>query len=318
MRKLNILSINHHEAYLTSLAHTGHNFFIITQFRSLNLSWNPSSPPPAQNIRLISFDATTKKNLKTGFYDVVICHTIKNLLWFFPYFKQQFIFIGHVTLRNHTAANYVKSVAKKYFLKLFMALHKGKIIMVSPFKQATWGLPAQIIPLTPGNFSANPQQDDRRVIVVGNRIKERGSESGWDLIEYVGARTPLTIVGNNPGIPNAIKPKNYQDFLLIFQSAGIFLFTTRPPFNDGYNTAMLEAMQLGMAVVTVDHPSTPIIHMVNGLIAKSKEELVSHINLLLNDRDLCLRLGTAATLTIEENFSLKNFTEKWQQVLKID
>jgi glycosyltransferase involved in cell wall biosynthesis len=93
------------------------------------------------------------------------------------------------------------------------------------------------------------------------------------------------------------------------------LFTTRFPHNDGYNLAMLEAMLMGMAIVTVDNPSSPIIHNYNGLIGKNAEEIIGHLRSLLANPQLVDELGRNAQKTVNEQFSEELFVKKWNQLL---
>jgi glycosyltransferase involved in cell wall biosynthesis len=88
------------------------------------------------------------------------------------------------------------------------------------------------------------------------------------------------------------------------------------PWGDGYNTAMLEAMRMGMAVVTVENPSSPIIHGVNGLVGKTEEELLEHIYRLRTDHELVKKLGQAAIQTIERDFSEANFISVWRSIIE--
>ena len=79
--------------------------------------------------------------------------------------------------------------------------------------------------------------------------------------------------------------------------------------------AMLEAMQMGMAIVTVDNPSSPIIHGVNGLIGKNRDELIAHCRFLLANPLEVDRLGGTAAATVERDFSQARFLDVWKQVL---
>ena len=94
---MKFLTFNHHESYLCQLAKAGHELDVVIEYKNLDLSWNKRALPPPPNINLITFKEAQDK-LKTSQYDGVICHTIKNLLWMFPFFGEKYYFIAHVAL----------------------------------------------------------------------------------------------------------------------------------------------------------------------------------------------------------------------------
>jgi glycosyltransferase involved in cell wall biosynthesis len=315
-KKLRIITINHHEAFLSALAKTGHDFYVITRYKDHDLAWNPSSHPVPENFNLIEFNDEQKAKLKSGYYDILICHTVKNLLFFFPYCKVPCIFIAHITLKNVTFVDSIRSLLKKIVYQLFSLTHKTKFVGVSELKYKSWSIQGEIIPTFP--FALPPPESGigyDRVIVVGNHMKRRGLECGYDLIEQVMQKIPLTIIGNNPDIVSAVIPKNRREFIENFRSGRIFLFTTRFPHNDGYNLAMLEAMLMGMAIVTVDNPSSPIIHNYNGFIGNNAEEIIVHLRRLLENPQLIDELGRNAQKTVNEQFSEELFVKRWNQLL---
>lgn len=310
-----ILTLMHHESYISSLARTEDDYVVVTKFKGVDLSWNPSSPPPRQNIQLEEFDERLKEKLRRKYFDVVVCHTIKDLIRFFLFFRQKYVFIIHITLRWNTLFDKLKSAIKRIVLGLFMITHKTVVVSVSRYKADSWYVSAKIIPSTPGIVPIVPTKKESVIVVVGNRIKSRGLESGWDLLESLLRDFPITVIGNNPELVSALRPRSYHEFLNYFQRGRVFLFTTRAPYNDGWNLALLEAMQVGLPVVTIAHPTSPIRHEYNGLVGKNREELATHLNRLLLDPELAARLGENAKKTVEDEFSLKKFIHLWRQVL---
>ncbi len=314
-KKLRVLTINHHEPFLSALAKTGHDFYVIIKYKDHDFAWNPSSHPVPANFTLVEFDAEQKAKLKTGFFDVIICHTIKDLLFYYPYHKVPYIFVAHITLKFVTFIDAIWSLLKKFVYVFFSLTHKTKFVGISELKYKSWSMKGEIIRTFPLILPPpDPGIGYGRVIVVGNQMKRRGLECGYDLIEQVMKQIPLTIIGNNPDVPSAVIPKNRQEFIDAFRSGRIFLFTTRFPHNDGYNLAMLEAMKMGMATVTVENPSSPIIHNCNGLIGKNAEEIIVHLRRLLADPQLVDELGRNAQRTVDEQFSEELFTDKWNQL----
>ncbi len=314
---MNILTFNHHESYLSSLAKTGYHFDVVTKHGSLDLNWNQRARPVPSNLKLIEFDSLTKQKLRNGYYDVVICHTIKNLLWVWFYFKPRFVFVAHIPLFHDSLHNKIKSVAKKLIWRLFIATHRADFFAVSDFKRASWNEPGTVAVLAPDEFPPlKPLDKDNEVLIICNNLAERGDELGLEMIMALRKSLPIRTIGNNPGIEFNIKPKDFRDFQKLVTGFHIYLYTIKMPWGDGYNTAMLEAMRMGMAIVTVENPSSPIINGVNGLIGRDEQDILNHINFLKDNPTEIQRLGQGAKETIKNHFSESKFISAWRDVLE--
>lgn len=313
---MKILTFNRHESYLNTLAATGHDFDVITQMGETKLSWNKSARPVPSNMKLLNFDNDVKRKLKEGYYDVVICHTLKDLMRFFFSRGKNFVFVIHISLFFNSLPLCLKSFLKRMCLKIFSLVHNLEVVAISEFRLKLWNVEGIVINNAPETIAWDGQRDWSQPIVVGNLIKERGEELGYDLIMKIRQKLHLSIIGNNPQIRDAEHPKDYSEFQKLFSKAGIYVYTIEFPFGDGYNLAMLEAMKIGMAVVTIKNPSSPIEHGVNGMVGSNAEEMVVHIQTLQRDPALVQKLGEAAKRTIEEKFSKKLFVASWNKVLK--
>ncbi|MFK7823086.1 MAG: glycosyltransferase family 4 protein [Oligoflexales bacterium] len=319
---MNILTFNHHESYIRSLAGTGHNYELIVARKGLDLSWNSSSGPIPANVTLVNFDEQVRKKLRKGFYSLVICHTVKNLFWMFFYFKPRYIFIAHIPLFFDSPLNRLKSISKRFMVEFFEAFHKFNFVAVSEFKRKKWDKKGTTIVLTPQEIANQPDLERFAskklppVIVVANKVEERKEELGFKLIEKINSHFPVLIIGNNEGLENAIRPNNHSEFAELFSKGKVYLYTIKQPFGDGYNTAMLEAMSLGIPVVTVENPSSPIRHDINGLIGRDVNELIRHIGTLLKNEAKRQFLGLNAKATIEQKFSHTHFVSNWKNLIE--
>jgi hypothetical protein len=314
---MKILTFNHHESYIATLANTGYRFDVVIRKGNLDLSWNTRARDVPPNVTLVNFDPEIRQKLRQGAYDVVICHTIKNLFWVWLFFKPRYIFIAHIPLFAHTPIQRIKSFAKKWLWALFKSTHRAQFFAVSYFKLTSWGENAPYAVLAPGEFPPLRQTDQPSdVLIVCNNLKERGEELGLDMINRLAEKALIRVVGNNPGISFNTRPENFAHFQKLVTGFSIYLYTIKMPWGDGYNTAMLEAMRMGMAVITVENPSSPIIHGVNGLVGKTEEELLEHIYRLRADNELVKKLGKAAIQTIERDFSEANFIHVWRTIIE--
>jgi len=313
---MKILTFNHHEPYLCSLAEVGEEFDVIVKYKSLDLAWNKSAHPVPENMNLVSYDNVIKQRLKDGYYDLVICHTIKNLLWLFKFWKCNFIFVAHIPLFRYEFGLRVKSFFKKVFWNIFKRLHKAHFVAVSEFKRCSWGEKGDVIILSPKYLG--PLREGagyHSVAVVCNDLNSRKEELGLSLIQSLRDTFSIEIIGKNPGIDGATQPKDFQEFRQIFSSHRIYLYTIKYPYGDGYNTAMLEAMKMGMAIVTVENPSSPIVHGDNGLVFRNLAEAIACLRALLNDQAFVDTLGRRAKEYVDECFSQEAFVQGWKSVL---
>lgn len=58
-----------------------------------------------------------------------------------------------------------------------------------------------------------------------------------------------------------------------------------------------------------------IKHGVNGLLANSSEEWIQCLSLLINDKDLRKKLGSAGRITVVEKYSIQQWNAKWLNLL---
>lgn len=316
---MRILTINHHEPFLCSLAATGYEFDVITSMKGLNLSWSKTTRSQPDNINLLEFDEVIERRLKEGYYDYVVCHTMKNLIWFWKYTNVRFIFIAHIPLFFYSFSLAIKSSIKKLFYLAFKATHQCRFVAVSQFKQNQWFEKGEAIVLTPESMPAlYPDASYDQITVVGNKLKQRSQELGLDLIDKLAGQFNLKAIGNNPELSYGFMPNSFEEFVHEVRKSRIYLYTIQQPFGDGYNTSMLEAMSMGKCIVTLPNPSSPIKHNQNGMIGHNYEELVSILRELLEHPEKVDALGREAQKTIQESFSKEQFVDRWKAVLKRD
>ena len=315
VQRLKILTFNHHESFLWALGKTGHDFDVVERYGQLDLGWNSAARPRPRNFTPVAFDARVRAKLMRGEYDLVVTHTIKNLLWLAPHFRSRFVFVAHIPLFFNSPLAALKSWFKKMVFLVFRATHRTRLVAVSEFKRRSWGVSGVTQVLTPAEVPGlKAGQGYDRIIIVCNNLAGRREELGLGMIQELAAELPIQIIGNNPGIDGSLRPEGFANFQELLTRARIYLYTIRQPWGDGYNTAMLEAMAMGMAVVTVANPSSPIQHGVNGLVGHHAGELKEHLRFLLDHPEVVDRLGSAAQKTIEQCFSMSTFVSGWERI----
>lgn len=315
---LRILTINRHEIYLSMLAMTGHKFEVLEQIGKDNLIWNKQCGAPPENIKLIKWNDEINQNLKVGSYDYIICHTIKDLFHFWKYKNNKFIFVIHIALYSHSLFFKFKWLIKRLTLEIFKRTRSCQIVAVSEFKKNSWRIDYHapfVIRLAtlPVNQSTH-LNSKARIIAVGNHFARR-KEMNYELLKTLKSKFPITVVGQNPEINNAIICTSRQQYLEELAKHDIFVFTTPHPWNDGYNTATLEAMAAGLAIASLSHPSSPIIHGEGGILAKDSLDLIEKLQKLIDNIDLIKKMGENNKKTINQFFDLESFIKQWNTIL---
>jgi glycosyltransferase involved in cell wall biosynthesis len=315
-----ILTFNHHESYLCALAGLPLRFDVVTRKGTLDLSWNIRARAVPSNMTTVDF-GDIRDTIRKGGYRVIICHTIKNLFWLLPYQRRHLVFVAHIPLFKTSFSHRARGLAKKAIVLFWQKVFGLTVVAVSEFKRASWGVEAEVAKFFPVPFAqellSERKHGEIRGAYVGNLIRERGSELGWPTLEKLLARgAPIQVIGNNPSVSGAFVPRDFTDFVQEFSKAHFYVYPVSPSDGDGYNTASLEAMLLGLPTVAIANPTSPIRHNENGLVAKSAEEMLLMIEQLRTDHGLRERLGRTAKATVTRDFNPEAFWQTWARVIE--
>lgn len=105
----------------------------------------------------------------------------------------------------------------------------------------------------------------------------------------------------------------HNELVEIYKKADLFLFLS---YYEGFPTVVLEAMSSGLPVLVSDIEAHTnfLVDFENGILIKkgSAEDASQKISLLLNNPDLKYKLGKNARKTVEENFTWKKISEKFE------
>jgi glycosyltransferase involved in cell wall biosynthesis len=141
------------------------------------------------------------------------------------------------------------------------------------------------------------------------------AQIGWKLVILgEGDQRPTLIqLAKVAGIYHALEMPGHVDNVGAWlEKAEIFVLPSR---YEGFPNALIEAMQLGCAVVSFDCPSGPsdlIQHGQNGLLvpAEDIDALAVALRRLGNDRSLRLQIGSKA-VGVNERFSPDEIYGRW-------
>jgi spore maturation protein CgeB/tetratricopeptide (TPR) repeat protein len=310
--KLKILTFNWHEPYLCLLSRMNHEFLVVEPeiAEGHYRKWDQNMRPVPDNVCLISMKQA-QENLEQGEIDCIIAHNVKDLIEVKDYSLPK-IMVFHNCLTTEINLGKNKINREEYLQKITPLFEGVTKIFISEMKKADWELQGEII--LPGldiseygGYTGN----EKKVLRVGNLLKERDLMMGYSFGEKVLKNHPLLTLGMNPSIPESRISNGFDDLLDQFQNNRVYINTTVDGFEDGYNLAMLEAMATGMPVVTSKNKTSPICDGINGFSSNDPDYLNRCIAKLLEDPVLAKEMGEEAKKTVAEKFSINKFIQSW-------
>ena len=144
--------------------------------------------------------------------------------------------------------------------------------------------------------------------VVGSETHEIGEQRFDDEVNLRGLKQKVEYHGKLYG----------QDKDVVFLNADIFVFPTFYD-NETFGLVNLEAMQHGLPIVTTDEGGIPDVVRdgENGLICEKNnpEDLAKKLMLLLNDKQLRVKMGQDGYKKYQEKFTLEIFEKRFTEIL---
>jgi glycosyltransferase involved in cell wall biosynthesis len=243
-------------------------------------------------------------------YDCIIAHNLTDLLDVKALHGPRILII-HLTLdgmlleqNSRTGATEFRAMVATYLEQT--ATHA---VAVSKLKGNSWGLADEIVRLTADPADYLPWVGDlSRGLRISNFVLRRSRTLLWEFHERAFAGIPVTLVGHNPELPGVRASQDWNELKQILQHHRFFIHTAGPQLEDGYNTATLEAMAAGLPILGNCHPTSPVVHGVNGFLSDDPAQLNEYGRQLLSDRELAGEMGRAAQRAVGEHFSGEAFS----------
>ncbi len=316
MSALKLLTFNAHESYVHALCQIGHQWDIIDGLPGRYTSvWDLRMRPIPSNARLIDSETALTTSKK---YDCIIAHSIDDLL-LVKTLQVPKILIIHVSLSGYLSQekNPRYSQAKtQQVLKTYLQKIRALTVSVSEMKQKTWDVTGPIIPFYIDSAFFNGYSGHLASgLRVANQLLQKEQVLNLQAHTQIIGNLPLKIAGHNPELPGVTPAKGQSDLRELYRSHRFYLHTARFDYEDGYNTASLEAMATGMPVICNAHPSAPVINGISGFISDDFAELHQRVRQLLLDQPLAAKLGAEARNYVRESHSLKQFSDLWNEAI---
>jgi hypothetical protein len=308
-----LLVFDCHEAWVYQLRYLGLPMDIVVGLRGRQKSdWDQAMRPLPANarvVRQVDLQPTSEQ------YHCIIAHNLTDLLDV-KHLAGPRLFVLHETLdgtileqRTTVPADELRRAVAKY-----VEITKTHVMAVSELKGKSWGHCDDIVAFCadPADYSAW-QGDMARGLRIANHILRRPRVLMWEFHQQAFRDLPVTLVGHNPEMNGIKAATDWMDLKDILSHHRFYIHTADPQLEDGYNMATLEAMAAGLPVLGNRHPTSPVVHGVNGFLSDEPSELRDYAIRLLADRELAARMGAAAKETVQKHFPPARFADGLRQ-----
>lgn len=306
--KLNILSFVCHEPYELSLAETGHWFFDYSNEQTRK--WNHECRTLPKNFTLID-DNFFPTDIK---YDLILSHNKFGHLQKAKEFQQRFgipiINLEHTLPPLNWPDEYLREVKK---------LNGEYNVFISDYSRDQWlwkESEARVIRhgINTDVFSPDfevPKQ--RYILATVNDWINRDWCCNFKLWERVTKGLPARVRGNTPGLSTGTK--TIEELIHEFRSAQVFISTAKI---SPIPMSLLEAMSTGCAAVSSATCMVPefMVPGENGFLTNDEKQMREYLVMLLDDPELCRRIGEAGRQTILDEFSMDAFVSNWNKLFR--
>jgi hypothetical protein len=306
-----VLVMNCHEPWVFQLSHIDADLHVVTDLPGRAVrGWDAQLRPVPPNARFI----TLQQALKAGSsaWDLAVCHNVTDLLDLSA-LELPKLLVLHSTLQGRMAQQDATFDPQEMVAMLATYLQRigGHAVGVTQAKAASWGIDGEPL-LTcadPADY-LTPTYELPMGLRVANSVVSKRVFLAWDFHEQAFGALPVRLIGHNPelGITAA---NGWDDLKRQFASHRFQVHTADPAYEDGFNMAVAEGLAAGLPLITNTHPTSPVVHGVNGFQARTPAEAQAYARQLLDDPALARRLGAAARGTARQLYSVAAFRRRF-------
>jgi len=311
-----LLVFNCHEAWVYQLGVLGYALDIIIGLKGrYKQTWDEQMRPMPPNSRLITLPEALKSQKR---YYCIIAHNMTDLLDV-KFRPEPRLIVLHSTIEGRILEEKSKVEPERFrqLLQNYLELVGGHVVSGTMLKGKSWDFTEDIVVvgIEPGDYLPYSGQMACGLRIC-NFIESRKRILLWDLHKNAFDGVPVELVGHNPDIPGITASKSWDHLKKMLQMHRFYIHTADPRLEDGYNMASIEAMAAGMPVLGNRHPSSPVEHGVSGFLSDDPDELRQYARMLLDDRDLAVRMGAEARKVVSEHFSTAKFKKAFLQSIE--
>lgn len=185
------------------------------------------------------------------------------------------------------------------------------------------------IMVIPNGINMNKFRPDgnkqKRILIVSRMFERKGIQYFLKALEGLDFEHEVNIVGDGPYLKtlqqmsDALKIKvrfwgwlenTSRELKELYEASSIFIF---PSESENFPIVLLEAMAAGMAIITTKDTGCAEVVGDAGLLVESRNPVAikGALSKLINNPDLCRKLGQAARSRVEENFSWSAITKRY-------
>lgn len=315
--KKRLLVFNCHEAWIYQLSALDYDLDIIVGLKGHHTTaWDIHVRPIPPNARLISLKQALANQEA---YTCIIAHNPTDLLDCRAR-AEPCILILHLPVearlvleKSHLTAFQARSILRQY-----AQLCRVHVVAVSRLKGESWGYKREFIPfgIDPEEYPSHTGMEARG-LRIANFIQKRKQFLNWEFHTQAFHDLPVTLIGHNPEMKGINPSRDWDHLKKLLQTHRFYIHTADQTLEDGYNMATIEAMAAGLPVLGNPHPSSPIVHGVNGFLSDDPQRLHTYALQLLTDPALALRMGQAAQATVRQHFSPAQFQRNMERAIKM-
>lgn len=302
-----LLVFDCHEAWVYQLRWLGQPMDVVVGLKGRDLEgWDHAMRPEPPNSRMVRLEEVRDAG---EVYDCILAHNLSDLLDVKSLVGPRLLVLHEMldclVLEQNSAnspANFRRALAQ------YLSLTNAHVVSVSEAKARSWEIGEWVQFAADASDYPPHSGEIARGLRIANQIQRKRHTLLWDFHEAAFADVPLTLVGRNDDLPGIRPARDWDHLKDTLRRHRFFVHTADPALEDGYNMATLEAMAAGLPVLGNRHPTSPVVHGLNGFLSDDPAELRSFAHWLLREPELAARMGREAQRTVAENFSPEKFT----------
>lgn len=306
-----IITINSHQPYLYLFSKIMEETIVIDSIKSKYVKkWDKKIRPLPDNFNTLSWEDLKEKKIPKD--SICLAHNIADIIQL-KELKRPIIFLIHSSLSGRIYSENSKININHLRRSLNEIVNRLNItvVAISEFKAIESGLKKVEI-IKHGIIENNLlwKGNKKEILMVANNIPSRAQLLGYDFIKKATEGLNLKIVGKNNESIDGKRAKSYDDLIKYYLNSKVLIHFADPKYEDGYNLSVLEALSVGMPVITRNIKSSPNAVFAN---ISNPEEARDLLMKILEER---LEINP---IKIKENatdeFSIEKFISKWKDLL---